>query len=460
MKKLIALLLTAIMIVCAAGCGKGNDDGADKRKKATEAPTETPTAEPTAEPTPAPKPVVSVEEGPSFAVGRAVDDIVFYHHEEQIFTTSLDFIYITEDGYDALAAAVKKLGNENYVNVRRAQTAILEWSEETDRQEEQTGITQTVTERRHYNTQIVPFRNDSVVFSFIQKVESVSDGMPQTSRKGYSLKTATGEALTLSEVIKDKEELKKAICEEISTKYAAAAVLVDNWEQVVSEAVDKNTLPFVCSDLGIFYWFEDGQLFRNTSLQHDGTVLIEEHPGAFAEEYAGPYEDGMKKVRTDRQDPQEAFTEIYDYLMPRLFNGVGKLDYSECAALLTEKGIEFSGLNEKEAEYYEMQPHIYFYDPMNGDKIELIFWPDNREAGSSRQSITMIYVMPAHMDGFVLVDDRYHEMEVMYRVIDRSFKDENGFSGQMAVSFPNWQEALGVMVQSFYLYYPELKAAE
>lgn len=458
MKKLIAFVLTAILIVCVAGCGKGNDDEGNKRKKATEAPTETPTVGPTDEPTPVPKPVVSVEEGPCYAVGRAVDDVVFYYHEEQIYTTSVDILYITEDGYDALAGEIKKLNNENYVNVRKMQTAVREWAAARDEQEALTGVAQTAVERWHYNTQIVPFRDDSVVLSFIRKIDTVTDGMPLTVREGYSLKTATGEALTLSEVIRDKDGLKKAIRDEILEKYASAAVLVDNWEAVVDEAVDKNTLSFVCSDLGIFYWFESGQLFRNSSIQHDGTVLITEHPSVFAEEYAGPYEDGMKKKRADRNDPMESFTQIYDSVMPRLFNGVGKLSYAECAEILGQAGIQYDGLDETEAPDFEQQPNIYFFDPMNGDKIEMIFWPDDMNNISGRQSITMIYVIPSHMDGFLLVDDRYHETDVMFRVIDRSFADDEGPGGQMAVSFPNWQEALGVLAQAFYLYYPELSA--
>ena len=130
------------------------------------------------------------------------------------------------------------------------------------------------------------------------------------------------------------------------------------------------------------------------------------------------------------------------------------MTYEECTYSLDLTDLSYTFVAPGEAE--EVQPNISFYDPMNGDKIQLMFWPKNENDPTGVQTLSLLYVLPFKLDGFLLVTDNYHTSTVEYDVVDRSFPQKDGLPSQRTVSFVNIEEALAVLLQGFYLYYPEL----
>jgi len=463
MKRRIALLLILAMAVCLVGCKEEKKGGTKEEEKVTEAVTDTPTAtpentatpEPTKEITPMPTPDTAklphteLTEGPLYAIGTSTDGTAYadtYTSPNQpAFTSSVDFIYLTEDGYPGLAARMKEENNQHSESGAYYQNEILK-------------ILSVQTERfdkwLYYIDRITPYRNDSAVFSYTRSLSKNNGTIVTEDLTGYSFDTKTGELLDITDVIKDTDVLQEAMRAGIEAEYGNKNVLLDSWDNVFTQLFGFRHYGWVYADEGIEYWIEMEYMTDDLTELYKGTLKVAEHPELFAEQYVGAYADGMLKEREDKADPKEAQTPIYEEILLKLIAGVGTMTYDECTLCLDMTDLSYTFVAPGEAE--EVQPNISFYDPTNGDKIQLMFWPKNENDPTGVQTLSLLYVLPFKLDGFLLVTDNYHTSTVEYDVVDRSFPQKDGLPSQRTVSFVNIEEALAVLLQGFYLYYPEL----
>jgi hypothetical protein len=214
MKRRIALLLILAMAVCLVGCKEEKKGGTKEEEKVTEAVTGTPTAtpentatpEPTKEITPMPTPDTAklphteLTEGPLYAIGTSTDGTAYadtYTSPNQpAFTSEIDFIYLTEDGYPGLAARMKEENNQHSESGAYYQNEILK-------------ILSVQTERfdkwLYYIDRITPYRNDSAVFSYTRSLSKNNGTIVTEDLTGYSFDTKTGEPLDWTDHIRPLE---------------------------------------------------------------------------------------------------------------------------------------------------------------------------------------------------------------------------------------------------------------
>lgn len=463
MKRKVALLLILAMALCLVGCKEEKKEQEKGNGRVTEAVTGTPTAtpentatpEPTKEITPMPTPDTAklphteLTEGPLFAIGTTMDGTAYadtyISPNLPAFTSEIDFIYLTEDGYPDLAARMKEENNRHNESGAYYQDEILKLL--------------SVQEERfdkgwYYRDRIKAFRNDSAVFSYTRSLSEFNGVVATEDLTGYSFDTQTGELLDITDVINDTDVLQEAMRAGIEAEYGNKNVLDASWENVFTQLFGFRHYGWVYADEGIEYWIEMEYMTDDLTELYKGTLKVAEHPELFAEQYVGAYADGMLKEREDKADPKEAQTPIYEEILLKLIAGVGTMTYEECTLSLDMTDLSYTFVAPGEAE--EVQPNISFYDPMNGDKIQLMFWPKNENDPTGVQTLSLLYVLPFKLDGFLLVTDNYHTSTVEYDVVDRSFPQKDGLPSQRTVSFVNIEEALAVLLQGFYLYYPEL----
>ena len=459
MKRSIAVLLLLAMVLCLAGCGekqKSKTEGEKVTPTATEGPTgtpeSTPSPEPTEEVTPTPDPSklphTELTEGPYYAIGTTMDGSAYLGSatsNQPAFATGIDFIYLTEEGYPELAQRLKDENIQHSESGAYYQDEILKiLSEQTER----------FDKGWYYFDQIMPERNDSAVFSYTRSLREYNGVIATENVTGYVFDTKTGEPLDITDVIKDTDVLQEEMRACIEAQYGGKNVLLDSWDNVFTQLFGFGHYGWVYSDDGIEYWVEMEYLTENLTELYRGTLKVTEHPELFTEQYVGDFTGDLLKEREDRVDPKTAQSPVYEEVLLELIAGVGALNFDECTTLLDMTDLSYSPVPPEEAE--EEQPNITFYDPTNGDKIYMLFWPKDGVNMTGENTLSLLYVMPAKTNGFLLVTDNYHSSSVEYDVIDRSFPEKDGLPSQRTVTFADVEGALAVLLQGFYLYYPEL----
>ena len=457
MKRRIAVLLILAMVICLAGCKEDEEKKGGKKREVTEAatgeptatPESTPTSEPTEEITPTPDtpklPHTELTEGPFFAVGTSMDGTAYVGDREPAFTSGVDFIYLTEDGYTELSESLRKENNIHSESAAYYQNEMLKkLSEQTER----------FDHGWYYSDKIMPIRNDSAVFSYIRDLKEYNGVVADEMMTGYSFDTKTGAQLDITDVITDTEVLEEAMRKSIEEKYGSRNVLLDNWDSIFTQLFDFGHYDWVYGNEGIEYWINMEYLTENLSELHAGTLKVTVHPEIFKEQYVGAYADGLLKEREGKVNPKEAQSPIYEEVLLKLISGVGTMTFDECTLCLDMTDLSYSSVSLEDA--VEEQPNITFYDPVSGDKIYLLFWPEDETNLNGKQTLSLLYIMPFKINGFVLVTDNYHSTGVEYDVVDRSFPQKEGLPSQRTVTFADIEDALAVLLQGFYLYYPDL----
>lgn len=457
MKRSIAVLLLLAMVLCLAGCGeKQKTEGEKVTPTATEGPTATPESTPSPEPTeeitptpdPSKLPHTELTEGPYYAIGTTMDGSAYLGSatsDQPAFATGIDFVYLTEEGYPELAERLKSENIQHSESGAYYQDEVLKiLSEQPIRADK----------GWYYFDQITPVRNDSAVFSYTRSLREYNGTIATENETGYSFGTRTGELLDITDVISDTDVLQEEMRAGIEAQYGSRNVLLDSWDNVFAQLFGFRHYGWVYSDEGIEYWVEMEYLTDDLTEIYRGTLKVADHPELFTPEYVGDYTGDRLQEREDRVNPKEAQSPVYEEVLLKLIEGTGSLNYDECTTLLDMTDLSYSPVSPEDAE--EEQPNITFYDPTNGDKIYLLFWPKDSIRMTGDYTLSLLYVMPAKTNGFLLVTDNYHSSAVEYDVIDRSFPEKDGLPSQRTVTFSNVEDALAVLLQGFYLYYPEL----
>ena len=446
MKKLTGFCMLLVLVLCLWGCaGKGNKGTG----KVTEKPEEKPTTEPSNTPTPTLK-VPEVFEGPSFVFGTSEDDSMYStlstRPDRLAFLSSVDYIYLTEPGYEKLAETLKAHNTESFRRGKQMLEQVSEWQET---------VTEKYDDAWYYYDSITPCRNDSLVFSFIRTTRTFMGGLTEARSTGYSYDTNTGALLELADIIRNISRLEELIIKDLGNQFAnPEEVFLDDWKLTVSQILLQGKLVWVAVDDGIQYRIPAGEIAARSRGEIEGTIRIRSNPEVFTEKYIGAYEGFEKKAREDRVDPKEALSPLYDRIIPTLVDGIGSMSYAEATLYLDSTDLSYNFVSPDEL--VESNPEIEFYDPQNGDKIYMMFWPADLKKQDAPWTLSIMYISPFKLDGFLLADDTYHEKKPEIRIIDRSFPKKDGIITQRTVSFERLEDAMAVLTQGFYLYYPEL----
>lgn len=451
MKKITAVFIILVMVLCLAGCKESDETGKKRNNRSTEA--VTPNGAESATPVPSgngvdtPKlPHTDLTPGPVYRKGSVTYENFFGDLEHPLFRSQTDFIYIVEDGFPKLA---EKMKAENIIHGE------CEAYYREEMRKKLQDPNEDIRSDLFYDDVIWDGRSDSAVFAFIRVLREYNGAVLEETMTGHSYDTQTGEELSVSDVLNDTDVFAEAMKQRIREEYESRDILPEYWEESFTRMFGFGHYEWVYGNDGIDYWIEAKYLIDGLEETVEGRFRVLDYPEAFVEKYVGAYADGLVGGR-EINDPADARTPIYEDVVMKLVSGVGTMSFEECIECLNQTEYAYTSVSPEEAEEWEQQPEIDFYDPVNGDRFNLFFWPKDMQDVYSSQTLSMFRILPVHLDGFLLVSDGYHENEVRYSVIDRSFTQKDGLSDQRAVEFPSFEEALDVMLQGFYLYYPEV----
>lgn len=452
MKKLVSLVLIAAMVFCLTACGgkKDPEEGKSREgdKKATEAPTPTdeptPTAEPTA--TPTPEPAVGIEEGPAYAIA-AGDGCDFYSDlytgEGTAFESDLDYLYITEEGYDDLARAVRSTNHKTYraADELRSQVRTILESE-----------TNKFDTQWYKTSRVKVCRNDEELFAFTRTDESYLGALTYKSREGFLFDTKTGEPVTLGTLISDMDGFTNDIIVSIQS-HPSAADFNENWKEVVREGIADGTVGYVATADGLEIWYNSGA-FAPYSI---GEICVSYNALEYASRFSGKYAKVYLASQINSRVKRTALNrdEAFINLIRELSAGLGKLSWSDTKEILDRNGIQYEGLDDREAEECEMQAYFKFYNAQD-DYIYLFYWQDGPSFDST-QRLSQISVNLKGMENFMIICDMRNANEdgskTYYEYVDCSFEDTGSRDGAY---FDNIEDLLRALYITTPLYYSDV----
>lgn len=469
MKKVIIILLAFILMAGLAACngkdepesGKPRDGKATEKPtptgettpEPTEVPTGTPTEAPTEAPTPVPTlPVSDVYEGTKYviAVGDGCDRYSdYYKGEGEAFESVLEYLYITEAGYDNLAAAIR---GQNYETYRQNDQTRKSAAELLDQ------VTADFSTQWYETSRIKVWRDDSAVFSYDRTNDTYLGGAQNYAyRSGYSYRTETGEKLSLNQMVKNTEVFANDIVVLLS-KISDKKAFFDGWEDKAREAVTEGTVGWVAVDDGLQIWFNTGYLAPYATGEVCIDYPVTQYPDRFVPELVGPY--GSNKPKSKKTDDliygdswRFYRSERYKYILWEFIKGIGKMSWDEAAAFLKEYHVDFEGYGDKEAAMMESNAYVRFADPDSGDKLYVQFWQEDEKNLNSTQRVKTIWLNFPGYEFFLLIEAD-ETGRIAYQIIDCSF----GESRDSAVVY-DFDEAMDVMIMTMDCYYSDVKSA-
>ena len=466
MKRILGSILVILLFAGLCACGKdgnGTTDGKSRnRNKETGTPalSETATPSPTEEVTPSPTedpkqqlPVPDVLEGPPIVIGRGEGcDWYSDFYVGPVFDSAVDYLYLTEGGFDGLAAALRAQNLEAY-----RKSAVLCENAGAMLSE----ITEPIYNSWYDWSYIDITRNDSKVLSYTRTNFSWLDGVQSpTSRSGYTFNAETGGRLDLWTIIRDSS----AFAGDLVTLFGQSASepgFYDNWKERLTEYIGDGALGWACTDDGLIVWCNTGVLAPDVVGEVAVSYNVTDYPDRFNPAFIGAYGDYEPRPRYTQgeignHDGWEYYrSEQYGYLIRELAKGVGVMAWEDLMEVLRDYGIELSeGYNDAEARAKGMNAYAVFYDKEFKDCIRVQFCPEEGyEFGSDvTQRIESVTVTMPDAEYYLLIYAVGRNPEFRYQVIDCSFDGNRDY-----VNFDTLDRALDVMIVTFPDYYSDLK---
>lgn len=465
MKKIVSLVLVLMMILSLAACGKEEDSpkkGKDRDgdKTVTGTPTAEPTGEPTGEPTPEPTdnptptptdgpeptgPVISdtdIYVGPSYIIaygsGNDYYSELYTGPDMQVFRSEIDYLYITETGFDALAATIRAQNNEAFQRNKAMCNQVADILALT---------TEKIEDQWFDLNSIMVWRSDSRLFSYDREDVSYLGGASSYKyRTGYTIDTKTGEPVDLAMVITDIKGFTEDVIELIEP-YADLNVW-DNWEVKVRECIANGEIGWVATDEGLQVWFDNGYLAPYTTGEVCFLYDAGDHLDRFNKKYLGAYVDGVKMGRT-RNTPSIPRSGAYIALLTNLTDHF-MMDRDDVIDILEDLGIAYEGVDYDETEAYEADPFLKFYAPDSEDKIIIDFWPDSDEIPNVRRLIRTIDVYVSGYEFFMFIN-RDNGRYLTYTIVDCSFDGSRD-----GADVYNLNDALDLLFTTMMTYYSDV----
>ena len=467
MKKLVSIILILAMVLSFAACGKEEDSPKkgkerDTDKTVTGTPTAEPTGEPTGEPTPEPTgeatPTPTPTESPKpteilnddevyvgtfyvIAEGNGNDyySDLYTGPDMQVFRSEIDYLYITEAGFDALAATIRAQNNEAFQRNKEMCNQVADILALT---------TEKIEDQWFDLNSIMVWRSDSRLFSYDREDVSYLGGASSYKyRTGYTIDTKTGEPVDLATVITDIKGFTEDVIELIEP-YADDLNVWDNWEVKVREGIANGELGWVATDDGLQVWFDNGYLAPYTTGEVCVRYDVKDHLDRFNKKYLGAYVDGVKMGRT-RNTPSIPRSGAYLALLANLTDHF-MMDRDDVIDILEDLGIAYEGVDYDETEAYEADPFLKFYAPDSEDKIIIDFWPDSDEIPNVRRLIRTIDVYVSGYEFFMFIN-RDNGRYLTYTIVDCSFDGSRD-----GADVYNLNDALDLLFTTMMTYYSDV----
>jgi len=466
-KRIMSILLVLAMLLSLTACGKEESSAKSGKSRDKSDVTATPTAEPTAEPTgeptptdgpvatptpdPSKPPVPDVEEGPAFVIARGDGCDRYCDHytgEGPAFDSEIDYLYITEPGYDNLAAALR---NQNLDEYEKDNTVRMNAAELLDE------ITYDFSGQWYETSYIEVTRSDSKVFAYTRATDSYLGGAQNYwSRKGYAYDTETGEPIDIATMITDMKGFAEDVIK-LFAVYEDDYGYWDNWQERLTESIAEGGLGWTAVDDGLVIWCNNGVLAPYVVGEVSVEYPIETYFARFNPELIGAYGNYEQKSRhpADLIGPLDSWmyfrSEMYGELFYHVVDGLGEMYWDDLAAYLDEKGIAYEGYGDKEAAERESDAYAIFYDREFDDRYFVYFWPEDESVTGSRQVMDSISLYFEDYESFLLIsldEDGY----IQYGIVDCSL---NG-SRDLAVVYSG-DAALDVMIITIPCYYDDVR---
>ncbi|MBQ6105461.1 MAG: hypothetical protein IJL03_05890 [Lachnospiraceae bacterium] len=465
LKKIGSIFLVIVMVLGITACG--SDDNGAKSGKAREknnvtvtptveaTPTETPTptdgpvTTPTAEPVMLPVP--DVTEGPAYVIARGdgcdrYSD--YYTGDGPAFDAEVDYLYITETGFDELAKSIRAQNLEAYNTSDRVRGSAAELLDQ---------VTYEFSAKWYETSYIEVTRNDSKVFAYTRATDSYLGGAQNYwSHKGYVYNTETGEQMDLSSMISDM----KGFAEDVLVLFGAYENEYgywENWQDRIREAVAEGTIGWVPTDDGLEIWCNNGALAPYVVGEVCVEYPVEKYYTRFATEMIGAYgsyekkPSGVEGLIGNISDWGFMRSEMYRDLYYGVRDGLGKYYWQDLADYLTKKGVAFEGYDEKKGAEFESDAYAIFYDPEFNDRFYIFFWPEDKNDYESRQIMNSISIQFEDYEFFLLIDAG-EDGKPVYQIIDCSF---DGKRDAAKVLYDG--DAMDVMIITMPCYYDDIR---
>lgn len=468
-KRFLSILLVLAMLLSLTACGKEESnvksgksrDKDDVTQVPSKEPTQvvTPTEEPTptdgpvATPTPDPSkpPVPDVMEGPSFVVARGdgCDRYCdYYTGDGPAFDSEIDYLYITEPGFDGLAKAIRMQNLDEYQKDDTVRQSAAELLDE---------VTYEFGYKWYQKSYIDVTRNDSKVFAYTRATDSFLGGAQNYwSRKGYVYETQTGEPIDLATMITDMKGFAEDVLALFSV-YEDDYGYWDNWKERLTESIAEGGIGWTAVDDGLIVWCNNGVLAPYVVGEVSVEYPVEKYFKRFNPEYIGAYGnyDKTSKYPEGLIGPLDSWryfrSEMYGELFYGVVDGLGEMYWEDLAAFLDELGVAYEGFGDKEAAEHESDAYAIFYDREFDDRYFVYFWPEDESVTGSRQVMDYISLYFGDYESFLLIDideDGY----IRYNIIDCSFDGKRDSAYVYSAD-----QALDVMIITMDCYYSDIK---
>ncbi len=180
--------------------------------------------------------------------------------------------------YPWLAEALEKINRQEWQRAMEAREKMTS---------EAAGFRLAAPDRCHpfeHNLDVLMCRADTFAVSFLQKEYSWEAGVHgMYGWQGVTLSTATGSPIPLSSIIRDKQELTKAICSRLRKDYQDRVFA--EMEETVAEMADKDMLNWTLDPRGITFYFNPYCIAPYAAGLLTTTILFREAPELFQEAY-------------------------------------------------------------------------------------------------------------------------------------------------------------------------------
>lgn len=435
MKKLTALLLLVVLVFGLAGCKeqeKQKDTG--ERKEQEELPGNSVGGDGAANGNTMPVP--DLTEGPILC--RGIEEYAAaYDGDREVFPIRVEYALVTETGYEEVTARLMELNRLAYKESRAAEEIALDHLAEVD--SANGGFFSSVTLRR----------SDSVIVSFEREVYRAIPGLEDHYTKGYTINTATGDLLELSDAVKDMDGFCKAL---LKKPYEAEHELVDGWEEKAEKLFREGAYGWVYRSSQIDVWFASSELEKNPDKGGivSFSISAEDAPELFDDRYIGAYGEYTVRKR-EKNEPEEKRSPFFENVMTVLIrDGFEEMDFEEVDELLRQNGITYPETVEIDKLFREESVIITVKDPATNAKAQFDFTRDGKNNPEKKLLLTGIRYQSSVTESSFEVDDVFEDMfRTPYVLRDMSNRRADGSEEQVVMYFPTWHEAVDAYLSCY-----------